>query len=151
MSDETKKTVKKRTVSAKTLSGRRAPKTEKAVGDHKTAPQALKLLVTVVNRNKAEYYTDLIQSFGVNMQFCCNASGTATSEILSLMGLEESGKSVIFSVIREDMTKKAMTTLEEKFATIKNGKGIAMTVPFSSVIGASIYSFLCDNRRKGGT
>ena len=149
MSDEAKKTVKKRTVSAKTLSGRRAPKTEKTAADHKAAPQALKMLVTVVNRNKAEYYTDLIQSFGVNMQFCCNANGTATSEILSLMGLEESGKSVIFSVIREDMTKKAMTTLEEKFATIKNGKGIAMTVPLSSVIGASIYQFLCDNRRGG--
>ncbi len=147
MSEQVQKTVKKRTVSAKSLSGRRAPKSEKAANDHKAAPQALKLLVTVVNRNKAEFYTDLIQSFGVNLQFCCNASGTATSEILNLMGLEESGKSVIFSVIREDMTKKTLSKLEEKFATIKNGKGIAMTVPFSSVIGASIYSFLCDNRR----
>ena len=149
MSGQDQKTLKKRTVSAKSLSGKRAPKTEKAATDHKTAPQALRLLVTVVNRNKAEFYIDLIQSFGVNMQFCCNASGTASSEILSLMGLEESGKSVIFSVIREDKVKKAMATLEEKFATIKNGKGIALTVPLSSVIGASIYQFLCDNRRGG--
>ena len=149
MSEQDEKKIKKRTVSAKSLSGKRVPRADKAAADHKTAPQALKMLVTVVNRNKSEFYTDLIQSFGVNMQFCCNASGTASSEILSLMGLEESGKSVIFSVIRADKVKKALATLEEKFATIKNGKGIALTVPLSSVIGASIYQFLCDNRRGG--
>ena len=32
------------------------------------APRKLKLLVTVVNREKAEFYTDFIQSFEVNFQ-----------------------------------------------------------------------------------
>ena len=39
-----------------------------------------------------------------------------------------------------------MHMLEDKFDTIKNGKGIAFTVPFSSVIGTLIYGFLSNNR-----
>ena len=115
--------------------------------NHKAAPQKLKLLVTVVNRNKTEFYMDLLQSFDVNLQFCTSAQGTATSDVLHLMGLEESEKKVIFSLIREDQAALALEMLDEKFSTIKNGKGIAMTVPLTGVIGVSIYRFLCDNRR----
>ncbi|MBE6555678.1 MAG: hypothetical protein E7663_05565 [Ruminococcaceae bacterium] len=117
--------------------------------DHKAAPQKLKMLITVVDRNKTEFYMDLIQSFGVNMQFCASAKGTASSEILSIMGLEEREKKVIFSVIREEEAPRALRMLEKKFATIKNGKGIAMTVPLSSMIGVSLYRFLSDNRKGG--
>lgn len=34
-----------------------------------------------------------------------------------------------------------MTRLEDKFATIRNGKGIAFVMPLSSVIGVNLYQF----------
>ena len=108
------------------------------------APQKLKLLVTVVNRAKGEFYLDLLQSFDVNMQLSLAASGTANTEMLNMLGLSNSEKTVIFSVIREEMIKPALAMLEDKFRTIKNGKGIAYTVPMSSVIGVAIYQFLCN-------
>ena len=108
------------------------------------APQKLKLLVTVVNRSKGEFYLDLLQSFEVNMQMSLAANGTANTEMMNMLGLTDSEKTVIFSVIREEMVKPALATLEEKFRTIKNGKGIAYTVPLSSVIGVAIYQFLCN-------
>ena len=111
------------------------------------APVKLKLLITVVNREKVEFYTDLLQSFEVNMQFSTSARGTASSDILQLMGLEESGKSVIFSVIREDKATEALHALEQRFNTIKRGKGIAYTVPLSGMIGVSLYQFFCNNRK----
>ena len=113
------------------------------------APQKLKLLITIVNREKADFYMDLIQSFEVNMQFRFAAKGTANSEILHVMGLEESEKAVIFSVIREDLVKKALDALATRFSTIKGGKGIAYTVPMSGMIGVSLYQFLSNNRRSG--
>ena len=109
------------------------------------APQKLKLLVTVVNRAKGEFYLDLLQSFEVNMQLSLAANGTANTEMLNMLGLSDSEKVVIFSVIREDLAKPALLMLEEKFRTIKNGKGIAYTIPMSSVIGVAIYQFLCNN------
>lgn len=110
------------------------------------APQKLKLLFTVVNRQKAEFYMDLLQSFEVNMQLAMSAHGTAKSEMLDYLGLVDSEKVVIISAIRNDKVNDAMKMLEEKFDTIKNGKGIAYTVPMTSTIGVAIYQFLCNNR-----
>lgn len=107
----------------------------------------LKLLITVVNRKKTELYMDLLTAYEVNFQTSVLAQGTAHSEMLYMLGLEESDKSVIFSVLREDRATEAMHMLEEKFQTIKDGKGIAFTVPMSSVIGVAIYRFLSNHRQ----
>lgn len=112
------------------------------------APQKLKLLFTVVNRSKAEFYIDLLHSFEINMQMAMAAWGTASTEMLSYLGLADSEKALIVSVIREDMEKAALAKLEEKFNTIKNGKGIAYTVPMTSTIGVAIYQFLCNTPTK---
>lgn len=106
----------------------------------------LMLMITIVNRKKADYYMDLIQSFDVNMQCVAVGEGTADRKMLDYLGLTDNAKSVIFSVIRKDMQKKALETLEDKFMAIKDGKGIAYTIPLSSVIGAAIFGFLSDNR-----
>ena len=110
------------------------------------APRKLKLLVTVINREKAEFYMDFIQSFEVNFQTSMAAHGTASQETLRLLGLGESNKTVIFSVIREDMCDKALSSLEQKFKTIKNGKGIAYTIPMTGTIGVAIYQFLSNTQ-----
>lgn len=110
--------------------------------DTPIAPRKLKLLVTVVNRQKAEFYMDFIQSFEVNFQTAMAAHGTASQETLRLLGLGESDKTVIFSIIREDMCDRALSALEQKFKTIKNGKGIAYTIPMTGTIGVAIYRFL---------
>lgn len=102
----------------------------------------LKLLIAIVNRNKAEFYVDYLQSFSVNLQLLMRAHGTAGSEMLHYMGLEESEKTVLFGLVREDFAQQALSGLEEKFRTLRGGKGIACTVPLTGVIGAAIYQFL---------
>lgn len=109
----------------------------------------LKLLVTVVDRPKGEFYLDVISQFDVNCQMAVGGLGTAQSEIVELLGLE-SHKAVILSVVREDRMDAVMNCLEDKFATIKNGKGVAFAVPLSSVIGVNLYQFLSNNRQGRG-
>ena len=108
------------------------------------APKKLQLLITVVNRKKAEFYADFLQEFEVNMQLSFAAEGTANTEMLNLLGLSNSEKSVIFSVIKEERADEALAALEEKFTRIKNGKGIAFTVPMTDTIGVAIYQFLAN-------
>ena len=108
----------------------------------------LKLLVTVVNRSKALFYVDLLEGFEVNMQTVVYGRGTADSKMLGYLGLVESDKAVIFSVVREDKVRGVLETLEEKFEKVKNGKGIAFTVSLKSVIGVSVYSFLSNQQSK---
>ncbi len=112
---------------------------------HDSAIKKLKLLFTVVDRPKGEFYLDVISQFDVNCQLVMGGLGTATSELVEILGLEPH-KAVILSVVREDMVDTILNTLEDKFATIRNGKGIAFAVPLSSVIGVNLYRFLSDRR-----
>ena len=112
---------------------------------NESAIKKLKLLFTVVDRPKGEFYLDVISQFDVNCQLVMGGLGTATSELVELLGLEPH-KAVILSVVREDMVEQVLNCLEDKFHTIKNGKGISFAVPLSSVIGVNLYRFLSDNR-----
>ena len=116
---------------------------ENTVND--AAIKKLKLLFTVVNRDKAEYYLDVLSNFEVNFQMVTGGLGTARSELISMLGLNLH-KAVIISVVREDLVTQIMDCLEGKFETIKNGKGIAFAVPLSSVIGVNLYQFLSNNK-----
>ena len=106
----------------------------------------LKLLVTIVDKSKAIYYLDLLEEFEINMQMVVAGRGTANTEMLDLLGLIESDKVVILSVVKESKVKEVLETLSEKFIKIKNGKGIAYTISMQSVIGVSIYQFLSNNK-----
>ena len=110
-----------------------------------SAIKKLKLLFTIVDKPKGEFYMDVISQFDVNYQMVLGGLGTARSELVELLGLEPH-KAVILSVVREDMVDTVMNTLEDKFATIRNGKGISFAVPLSSVIGVNLYRFLSDRR-----
>ena len=112
---------------------------------NESAIKKLKLLFTVVDRPKGEFYLDVISQFDVNCQLAVAGQGTATSDVVELLGLEPH-KAVILSVVREDMVEQIMNCLEDKFNTIRNGKGISFAVPLSSIIGVNLYRFLSDNR-----
>ena len=114
---------------------------------NQTAIKKLKLVVTVVDRPKAEFYLDVLSQFDVNCQMVMAGKGTAQTELVDMLGLNMQ-KAVILSVVREDMVDPVMKCLDEKFTTIRKGKGIAFAVPLSSVIGVNIYQFLSNNRQK---
>ena len=114
-----------------------------------SAIKKLKLLFTIVDRPKGEFYLDVLSQFDVNCQMVLGGLGPANTELVELLGLEPH-KAVILSVLREDMVDAAMNCLEEKFATIRNGKGVSFAVPLSSVIGVNLYQFLSDNRMGRG-
>ena len=116
---------------------------------NESAIKKLKLLFTVVDRPKAEFYLDVLSQFEVNCQMVVGGKGTAQSELIDLLGLNIH-KAVIFSVVREDLVDEITKTLEQKFETIKNGKGIAFAVPMSGIIGVNMYQFLSNNRQKRG-
>ncbi len=113
---------------------------------NKVSSNKLKLLITIVNRNKAEFYLDLIQSFDVNMQVVMLGNGMAPKSMLELLGLANNEKAVICSVIVENKISDALHEIDNKFNTIKDGKGIAFTIPLTSVIGTLIYGFLSNNK-----
>ena len=115
-----------------------------------SAIKKLKFLFTVVDRNKGEFFVDVLSQYEVNCQMVVGGIGTAHSELVDLLGLNNH-KAVILSVVREDKVDTVMNMLEERRKNLKNGQGmISFAVPLSSVIGVNMYQFLSNNRLKRG-
>ena len=117
-------------------------RTENKFSQQNAAPHKLSLLFTIVNRQKAEFFTDFLLGYEINAHFTLSAYGTASNETLSALGIVPTDKAVIVSVIRNDMIRPALDGLEEKFRTVRGGKGIAFTSPMTSTIGVAVYQFL---------
>lgn len=112
---------------------------------NESAIKKLKLVITVIDRAKVEFYVDVFNQFEVNFHMVTGGKGTATSELVDMFGLNIN-KAVIMSVVREDIIDDIMKCLENKFETIRNGKGIAVAIPLSGVIGVNMYQFLSNNK-----
>ena len=150
MTTEKNKTKSKTKVSTTRTKVAKAAKPTKRASARATkqaniAPHKLVMLVTVVPRSKAEFYLDLLQSFEVNLQLEVSAFGTARQSFGFLESALE--KQALFSIIREDNASKALAILEEKFDSIRGGKGVAFTVPFTSIVGVTSYQFLSNKQK----
>jgi hypothetical protein len=110
-----------------------------------TAPKKLKILITIVDRRKTDFYLDVLEGFEVNMQTVIYGHGTAPNDMLHYLGLSQTDKAVIVSVVKEDKIKEITVAFEDKYFKTKNGKGIAFTIPITSLIGVSIYQFLSNS------
>ena len=110
------------------------------------APMKLELLLAVVHNDKAAYYSSLIQSHQANLQLTVPAKGTSHL-ILNVLGLTENPKSLVMSVVRADQAASLIDLLDQNFKKGKNYKGVAFTVPMTSVIGTLVYGFLANDKR----
>ena len=119
-----------------------------ASGVESNAPNRLVLLITIVQKGKGTFFSDyLLETFGANLQIAIVGNGTAQDNLVEFLGLKESKRSVIFSIVREDRVDTILAALEEHFHTVNRDTGIAFTVPLSSVIGKLSYAFLSNDNR----
>lgn len=95
----------------------------------------IKMLVSIVNRGKGEKVEHLLQELGITYHLICLGHGTANSELLDYLGLGETDKDIVFSVVECDKLQEAFTVLNEKLSLSKHGNGIIFTVPINSVGG----------------
>lgn len=108
-----------------------------------TSTKKLVLLVTIIKKNKTDYFLDLIEEQGANLQLNVIANGTTKAKVFS----DEVGtKNVIFSILTEEDAKMTMSVLENKFKEVRDGKGVCWTVPLSSVMGVTFFNFLSNNK-----
>ncbi|MGM9971607.1 MAG: hypothetical protein ACI35W_04300 [Anaeroplasmataceae bacterium] len=122
-----------------------ANKIDKSVDEKKLkAPKKLKILFTIVQREKADFYLDVLQGFDVNLQTMFYGRGTLPKELSGFLDVAGKEKAIIMSVVREDNIKEILCAYEDKYFKIKHASGIAFTIPLSSMIGKMAYEFLAN-------
>lgn len=95
----------------------------------------LNLLVTIVDRDRGQIAVNILLKEGVLFHRIALGRGTAKTEILDLLGIGETPKDIIFSVLPEGRTRKAISRLKHTLQFDNPGHGIAFTIPITSVAG----------------
>lgn len=92
-----------------------------------------KMIVTIVDRNRATCVMKLFKSLRVHWHYVLLGEGTASSEMMDMLGLGSSDKSVFLCIEPEyrvtDFLKQITRSLQLNMA----GKGIAFSIPISGV------------------
>jgi len=96
-------------------------------------PSVLKLLVIIVEWNKIKKVKKVLQEELVHFQFVCAGEGTASSELLDVLGIGEIDKGILFSLQPEFRIPELIKNVSEKLELDRSGNGIAFTVPLSGV------------------
>lgn len=102
----------------------------------------IKLMITIVDRGRGERVTDLLREVEIPYHMILLGRGTANSDLLSYLGLDEIEKDVVFSVVYSDRVVQAMDLLRERLEFDRPGHGIAFTIPIGSVGGIRTYELI---------
>ncbi len=102
----------------------------------------LSLLCTIVDRGKGEGVTELMDREGANHHTVTLGHGTAHKGILSVLGLKDTAKDVVFTFLPSHVAANALRRLSYALDIDRPGKGIAFVLPVGSVAGAATLKML---------
>lgn len=105
----------------------------------------LKLLITIVDRDKGQIAVDLLLKEHVLFHRIALGRGTAKTEMLDLLGIGDPAKDIIFSVLPAFRIPRAMKRLSKTLEIDNPGHGIAFTISINSVAGQKTLRHLCGN------
>lgn len=101
--------------------------------EEKSLTKRIKLLVTIIDRGKGEKVTELFRENNVMYNLITLGKGTAKSEILDYLGLGQTEKDIVLSVIHDEDVQTIMNILKEKMHLREPGNGVAFTIPINSI------------------
>lgn len=106
----------------------------------KMPTEPIKLIFCIVDRGKGELITRLCAEEKIAFNLLLRGRGTADSQMLNLLGLGETEKDIVILSTADSKQSHIMRRLDEILHLSEPGKGIAFSVPFSSL--ASQYDTL---------
>ena len=99
-------------------------------------------MVTITGRDQGERFSSMHKSEKIPVILVALGKGTASSEVLDCLGLEESDKIVLFTAVTGDVWKHVKKGMETKLNIDVPGTGISFIVPVSSMGGQKSLRFL---------
>ena len=102
----------------------------------------IKLMVTIVDRGRGVKAADIFRPQHLHFDFVCLGMGTANSEILDTLGLEETKKDVVITLVPQAKIPSLLKLVGERLQLTEPGKGIVFTIPLSSA-SRQIPQVLC--------
>ena len=93
----------------------------------------IKLLFFIIDWSKIKSISSIFEEEKVRFHFISKGKGTASSEILDLLGIGSSEKAVILGLEQDIMVPVLLREVRKKLGFHSPGAGIAFTVPLSGI------------------
>ena len=95
--------------------------------------EPMKLMVSIVERGQGREMIELFTQQKITHHLQCSGKGTATSEIMVLLGLDSLEKDVIFSVGKGTMMNQLMRDLNNDLRSSARAKGIVFDMKLTAM------------------
>ncbi len=96
-------------------------------------PKQIALIMTIIERGCGNKLTKLYTEHQVFTNLRFEGTGTATSEIMDILGLGSSEKDIILSMAPVSTARALLDALDDDLRGAVPGRGIAFTAPLSAV------------------
>jgi nitrogen regulatory protein PII len=103
------------------------------MSEDKPALPVLKLLIFIIDWNRTQLVSTVFEQNHVRFHFICKGKGTASSEILDLLGIGSSEKAVVLCLEQDLMVPILLKEVRKQLGFHSPGAGIAFTVPLSGI------------------
>lgn len=107
----------------------------------------LYLYTVIVPRGQGEYILRAFKANRTSVQFLQYGEGTASNAIRGILGIEDTKKDIIYSIVREDAISEIKKEIDVYFVASKKNRGIAYTIALTSIVGVKMYKFLTQTVR----
>jgi len=95
--------------------------------------EAMKLILSIVERGQGAAMLHLYRKRYVPIHFQCAGRGTATSEIMDILGLGSTEKDVLISFAAASAARKLLHDLDNELRGRTGGAGIVVSIPVSGL------------------
>ncbi|HIW56764.1 MAG TPA: transposase [Firmicutes bacterium] len=99
--------------------------------DPNNRPTPFRMLVLITKPKLADRAAEMFQRGAIPVQYEWNAEGTASSEMIDVLGLGSSEKRILTSYMPKPFADKALKKLKKELRLGTVNSGIAFTVPMS--------------------
>ena len=94
---------------------------------------SIKVLFIIIDWNKVNIVEEIFKEENVRFHFISRGKGTASSDVLNLLGLGTSEKAIIICLEQEELISIIIKDVTKKLGFHNPGAGIAFTVPLSGI------------------
>ena len=111
---------------------------------------AVSLIVSIVERGRGVTMEKLYASRQVSLHLQCAGRGTATSEIMDILGLGSSEKDVVFSFATRQTAARLLYDLDSDLRGSTGASGIVFDLPLSGLnsLTAAVVNFQSEGAKR---
>lgn len=113
--------------------------------------EGIHVIVSIVERGRGTAIQKLYKKHAVFLHTQCPGRGTATSEIMDILGLGSSEKDVVLSYAESGTARRLLALLDNELRGTTGATGIVFTLPLSGMnnLAAAAIDYYAQQNKKG--